>query len=117
MSAPAFDLVVRNGVLVDEAWEGPGEIGLLDGRIAAIGAPGTLGGSAGRTLDAAGRYVIPGGVDAHVHFNFGLPPILSQSYEQGSRAALHGGTTTVFDFAFRGPGGGSLLEALRTKRA
>lgn len=117
MSAPELDLVVSNGTLVDEAWEGPGEIGVLDGRIAAVGAPGTLTGSARRTVDAAGRYVIPGGVDAHVHFNFGLPPILSQPYEQGSRAALFGGTTTVFDFAFRAPGAGSLVRALETKRA
>lgn len=116
MSAPQLDLVVSNGILADETWEGPGEIGVLGGRIAAVGAPGTLAGSARRTVDAAGRYVIPGGVDAHVHFNFGLPPILSQPYEQGSRAALHGGTTTVFDFAFRAPGAGSMLAALETKR-
>lgn len=117
-SHPRFDLLVRNGIVVDEAWEGPAEIGVRDGRIAAIGQPGTFpAANAGRVVDAAGRFVIPGGIDAHVHFNFGLPPILSQSYEQGSRAALHGGTTTVFDFAYRGPGQGSPLEAYRAKRA
>ncbi len=115
---PPFDLLVRDGILVDEAWEGRGEIGVREGRIAAIGEPGGLAATgARRVVDAAGRYVIPGGIDAHVHFNFGLPPILSQPYEQGSRAALYGGTTTVFDFAYRGPGGGSPLEAYRTKRA
>jgi dihydropyrimidinase len=52
-----------------------------------------------------------------VHFDFALPPLLSQSYAQGSRAALHGGTTSVIDFAFRPPGGGSLLDAVARKRA
>ncbi len=117
MSEPTFDLIVRGGILVDETWEGPGEIGVRDGRIAAITAPGSLLGPADRVVDAGGRYVIPGGVDAHVHFNFGLPPILSQPYDQGSRAALYGGTTTVFDFAYRDVGAGSLLAAYRTKRS
>ena len=117
MNGPGYDLIVRNGILVDEAWEGPADVAARDGRIIAIGLPGTIDGSATRELDAGGRYVIPGGIDAHIHFNFGLPPILSQPYEQGSRAALHGGTTTVFDFAYRDAGAGSPLAAYATKRA
>ncbi len=60
---------------------------------------------------------MPGGIDAHVHFDFGLGHLRSQPYDQGSRAALHGGTTTIVDFAFRPPEGGSLLDALAAKRA
>jgi dihydropyrimidinase len=115
--AKRFDLLIRGGTLVDDVAERPGEVAIREGRIAAIGEPGTFDATeAERTLDADGRHVIPGGVDAHVHFNFGLPPILSQPYEQGSRAALYGGTTTVLDFAFRAPGAGSLLNAVNEKR-
>lgn len=51
-----------------------------------------------RVIDAAGQYVVPGGVDGHVHFGgFGDIPIADDFYS-GSRAALAGGTTTVVDF-------------------
>lgn len=113
-----LDLLVRGGTVVDARVEQEAEIAVSDGRIVGIAAPGTFDpGDATRVVDAQDCYVIPGGVDAHVHFNFGLPPILSQSYEQGSRAALHGGSTTVMDFAFRGPGAGSPAQAIESKRA
>jgi len=116
--AALFDLVVRGGIAVDDEGERPADLGIRDGRIAALAAPGELGSaSADRTIEAGGRYLLPGGIDAHVHFNFGLPPILSQPYEQGSRAALYGGTTTVVDFAFRAPDGGSPAAAVAAKRA
>ncbi len=114
----ALDLLVTGGVVVDDRAERPAEIGVRGGRIVAVAAPGTFSPKeAARTVDAAGRYVMPGGVDAHVHFSFGLPPILSQSYEVGSQAALYGGSTTVLDFAFRAPGAGAPLEAIAAKRA
>lgn len=51
-----------------------------------------------RVIDAGGQYVVPGGVDGHVHFGgFGEIPI-ADDFETGSRAALAGGTTTVVDF-------------------
>jgi dihydropyrimidinase len=115
---PAYDLLVHGGVLVDDTRAVAGDIAVLDGRIAAVAAPGTLSpADATEAISADGRIVVPGGIDAHVHFNFALPGIVSQSYAQGSRAALHGGTTTVVDFAFRPPEGGSLLEAVQRKRA
>jgi dihydropyrimidinase len=117
MSARRLSLLVRGGRLVDERGDSAADLGVADGHIALVAEPGTVDPSdAERVIDAGGRYVMPGGIDAHVHFNFGLPPILSQPYEQGSRAALYGGTTTVLDFAFRGPGEGSPLEAIRAKR-
>lgn len=55
-------------------------------------------------LDAGGSYVVPGGVDGHVHLGgFGEIPIADDFY-QGSRAALAGGTTTVVDFCEPKPG-------------
>jgi dihydropyrimidinase len=115
---PKFDLLLRGGTLVDDATERRADLAVRDGRIAAVAAPGELDpATAQRVIDVDGALVVPGGVDAHVHFDFGLPPLKSQSYEQGSLAALHGGTTTVVDFAFRAPGAGSLMAAVDAKRA
>jgi dihydropyrimidinase len=115
---PRYDLLVRGGRLVDDRGVRDGDVAITGERIAAITAPGALSDAdALRTISAAGQLVLPGAIDAHVHFDFALGPLVSQSYAQGSRAALYGGTTSVFDFAFRGPEGGSLLEAVRDKRA
>jgi dihydropyrimidinase len=84
---------------------------LVDGeRVAAVGE--SLDATADRVLDAAGRYVLPGGVDAHTHLDL---PILdfcsSDDFLTGQRAAACGGTTCHIDFAtqFRGQ---SLRQAL-----
>ena len=67
-------------------------------------------------VDASGKFVVPGGVDAHVHFGFPLTSdMLSQSAASGSRAAAFGGTTTFIDFA-RQSDDGSLLGAIAKKR-
>jgi dihydropyrimidinase len=77
---------------------------LVDGEtIAAIGKD--LKAEVDRTLDAAGKLVIPGGIDVHTHFE--LPfggTTASDNFETGTIAALHGGTTTIIDFAVQGEG-------------
>lgn len=68
-----------------------------------------------RVLDAGGQYVVPGGVDGHVHFGgFGTVPIADDFYT-GSRAALAGGTTTVVDFCEPGEGEDP-LECIRARK-
>lgn len=75
---------------------GDGSLGRPEvGRILEVGRCSTR---VDETYDARGAWVVPGGIDAHVHFGgFGDIPIADDFY-QGSRAALAGGTTTVIDF-------------------
>jgi dihydropyrimidinase len=105
-----FDLIVSGGTAVMPASTEAADIGVSGGRIAAIGAPGSLAAiGAARTVDAAGQIVIPGGIDPHIHC--GMPILGGPSNEQVfaappsqvSKAALHGGTTTLLDFALCPP--------------
>ena len=80
---------------------------LIDGEtIAALYAPGAAGGvTADRTIDATGKYVIPGGIDVHTHME--LPfggTFASDTFETGTVAAAWGGTTTILDFAVQRTG-------------
>ena len=90
------DLLVTNGTIVTANSEGRADIAVADGVIVAIGPPGTLGADAGQTHDAAGRYVLPGAIDGHVHFREpGLE--YKEDFGTGSLAAVMGGVTTVID--------------------
>lgn len=98
-----LDLIVSNGRCVLSGGTMDADIGVAGGRIVSIGAPGTLAGAA-RTVDAAGRVVIPGGVDPHIHclspirFPGEAEPKYTDPPAQVSRAALYGGTTSLIDF-------------------
>ena len=69
-----------------------------------------------RIIDASGCFVLPGGIDAHVHLSLpvGGGLVSGDSWESGTRAALAGGTTTVIDFVTPDRGG-SLKEALEER--
>src|SRR5689334_7618825 len=79
-----FDLIVR----------AQQDIAISDGKFFAIGP--NLHGSAREEIDATKMAILPGAIDAHVHFN---EPGRSdwEGFETGSRAAAAGGTTTVFE--------------------
>lgn len=87
-------LVARNASLVTSAGRRNVDIGIADGRFAAIEAPGTLKGA--KEVDATGLVALPGVIDAHVHFR---EPGLEheETWLTGSRAAVMGGVTTVLD--------------------
>ena len=107
---PDFDLVVRNAFVVTAADEMQCDIGVRGGRIVALAE--TLGPGA-REIDAAGRWVMPGGVDAHCHLDQPmLPPArMADDFLTGTRSAACGGTTTVIPFAAQAKGG-SLKDAV-----
>ena len=93
-----FDLVVQNGTVVTAADTIKCDIGIKDGKIRAL-AECLADGK--EIVDAGGMYVLPGGIDAHVHLD--EPPfygvLLNDSFETGTRAAACGGTTTIISFA------------------
>jgi len=93
-----LELVVRNAVAVTAGDIQHCDIGISGGRIVAIGS--TLP-RAAQEIDAAGRYVLPGGVDGHCHLDQPmLPPMkMTDDFESGTRSAACGGTTTVIPFA------------------
>lgn len=98
MSGTLFDLVIRNARLATASDTFSADIGVLGGRIAQLG---TNLGPGAREIDAAGRVVTPGGVDAHCHLDQPMaPPVrMADDFDTGTRAAACGGTTTVIPFA------------------
>ncbi|GAB2814756.1 hypothetical protein GCM10027073_53280 [Streptomyces chlorus] len=109
--------VIRGGLVITASDELHADVLIENGRIAASGTPAAETFTAGRTIDATGKYVLPGGVDAHTHME--LPfggTFASDTFETGTRAAAWGGTTTVVDFAVQSVGH-SLREGLDTWHA
>ncbi|MGH3312871.1 MAG: dihydropyrimidinase [Streptomyces sp.] len=100
--------VVRGGLVITAADETHADVLIEDGRIAAVATTGGTvaeGWSAERSIDATGKYVIPGGVDAHTHMDFPFGGTFSaDDFETGTRAAAWGGTTTIVDFAVQTKG-------------
>jgi dihydropyrimidinase len=93
-----FDTVIRNARVVTAADTFNSDIGIIDGRITALGlglAQGT------HEIDAAGRHVTPGGIDSHVHLDqpTGDGSVMADDFFSGTVSAACGGTTTVIPFA------------------
>ncbi|GAB2870588.1 dihydropyrimidinase [Streptomyces mayteni] len=108
-------IVVRGGLVVTAADEVEADVLVEGEKVVALAARGSAeaeGWRAERVVDAGGRYVIPGGVDAHTHMElpFGST-VASDTFETGTVAAAWGGTTTVVDFAVQRRGR-SLREGL-----
>jgi len=102
-SHSAFDLVIRNAQAVTASDSFQCDIGVREGRIVQLGL--ALAGGA-REIDAAGRTVTPGGVDAHCHLDQPMPaPMrMADGFASGTRSAACGGTTTVIPFAAQAKG-------------
>mgnify|MGYP003346689658 CR=1 FL=1 len=92
--------LITNGTIVTADGSYAADV-LVDGEtIAAIGTGLAGSVTADETIDASGKWIIPGGIDAHTHMQ--LPfggTFASDTFETGTRAAAWGGTTTIVDFA------------------
>ncbi|MHB8892907.1 MAG: dihydropyrimidinase [Candidatus Limnocylindrales bacterium] len=98
--------LIANGLIVTADGSYRGDV-LVDGEvIAQIGADlGAAGVTADETIDATGKYVIPGGIDAHTHMELPFGGTFAKdTFETGSRAAAFGGTTSIVDFAVQSKG-------------
>jgi dihydropyrimidinase len=101
--------VIKGGTVVTADLTYKADVKIDGGKIVEIGQ--NLSGD--ETLDAAGCYVMPGGIDPHVHLEMPfMGTYSSDDFESGTRAGLAGGTTMVVDFCLPSPGQ-SLLEALQ----
>ncbi len=106
--------LIANGTVVTATESTAADVLIEDEQVAAVLAPGSFEGAADHTIDATGKYVVPGGIDVHTHME--LPfggTAASDSFETGTRAAAWGGTTTIVDFAVQTKGQ-SLMEGFET---
>jgi dihydroorotase len=111
--ADSFDIVFKGATLVNHTGEGEADLGIRDGRITAIG--DISEGLADETIDATGLHILPGVIDTQVHFR---EPGMEhkEDLETGSRAAVLGGVTAVFEMPNTKPPTTS-REALASKVA
>ena len=104
--------LIRGGRIVTATEDFLGDV-LIDGET--VHSVGTrLEGTVDRTIDAAGKLVIPGGIDVHTHLDMPFGGTSSvDDFETGTIAAAHGGTTSIVDFAIQSRGG-TLRQAWET---
>ncbi|HHL43424.1 MAG TPA: dihydroorotase [Hellea balneolensis] len=95
-----YDMIIRGGIVVNHDGRGAADIGIQDGKISAIGDLSTV--SAGENIDARGLHVLPGVIDTQVHFRE-PGPTHKEDLEAGSRGAVLGGVTGVFEMPNTNP--------------
>jgi len=95
-----FDVILKSGTVVNQDGEGERDIAISGGRIAAIGALGAA--AAAEVIDCKGLHILPGVIDTQVHFR---EPGLThkEDLETGSRGAVLGGVTAVFEMPNTNP--------------
>ena len=92
--------LITNGTIVTAVDQYEGDVLVEDERIAAIGL--RLDIRADKSIDATGKYVLPGGVDVHTHLDMPFGGTTSaDDFESGTIAAAFGGTTSIVDFAIQ----------------
>ncbi|MBS3766128.1 dihydropyrimidinase [Candidatus Bipolaricaulota bacterium] len=107
-----FELVIKNGTIVNPAGRFQGDIGINDRAIESVSR--NLKGE--NEIDASGCFVVPGGVDPHTHLEMQSGELVtSDTFHTGTIAAAHGGTTTIIDFV-EPEEGVSLEEAFKRRR-
>ena len=97
-----FDTIIRGGTFANAAEVAKADIGIKDGRVAAIA---EHLGDADHVIDATGRLVLPGGIDAHCHLDQPQAPglaskgaVMADGFRTGAISAVFGGTTTIVPF-------------------
>lgn len=96
----SYDAIIRGGTIVNHDGRGEADIGIKDGKIAAIGDLKTV--DADKVIDATGLHILPGVIDSQVHFRE-PGPMHKENLEAGSRGAVLGGVTGVFEMPNTNP--------------
>ena len=110
-----MSILIKNGRIITAVDDYMGDVFIENETITHIGK--SLDMEADEILDASGKYLFPGGLDPHTHLDMPFGGTVSaDDFETGTRAAAHGGTTTLVDFAIQTKGQ-STLEALDTWHA
>ncbi len=96
-------LLIKNGTVVTATDHYEADVYIVGETVQAIGR--NLNVNADEVIDAAGAYLFPGGIDAHTHMELPfMGTFASDTFETGTLAGLHGGTTTIVDFAIQTQG-------------
>src|SRR5207248_9421310 len=107
-----MSVLIKGGRIVTAADDYVGDIFIDDGTVSLIGE--SLDVAADKTIDATGKYVIPGAIDPHTHIE--LPfggTVTCDDFTSGTVSAAFGGTTSLIDFCFQMPGQ-TFAQALET---
>jgi dihydropyrimidinase len=92
--------LIKGGTVLSSTGAVLADVLVEDEKIAALSAPGVDWADVDKTIDATGKYVLPGGIDAHTHMEMPFGGTSSHdTFETGTTAAAWGGTTTIIDFA------------------
>src|SRR6201991_4443493 len=93
-------LLIKHGTIVTATDQYLGDVLVEGEKITTIGSGLTM--PADRVIDATGKYVLPGGIDVHTHLHMPFGGSTSaDDFKTGTRAAAHGGTTTIVYFAIQ----------------
>mgnify|MGYP000409766547 FL=1 len=110
-----MSVLIKNGRVITAVDDYMGDVYIENETVSLIGK--NLKVEADEVIDASGKYLFPGGLDPHTHLDMPFGGTTSaDDFETGTRAAAHGGTTTLIDFAIQTKGH-STLEALDTWHA
>ena len=111
-----MDLLIKNGTVVNGSESFKADVAVENGKITQIGAEIPPNDDA-KIIDASGKLVLPGAIDAHTHLAMPFGgTISSDDYFTGTRAAACGGTTTVFDFVLQ-DFGETMVDAVKRRDA
>src|SRR5436305_3843537 len=115
-----LDSVIANGTVVTPQGAGAWDIGIKGEQIVALSLPGSLPRDGARVLDAAGKIVVPGGIDPHTHLAHAImshpdQPSATLGPEDDTRRMAYGRTTTHLDFVYVRPGLDSIQSAIEQR--
>jgi dihydropyrimidinase len=108
-----MDLIIKDGTVVTDSETFKADIGISYGKIEIVGQDLN---AADQIIDATGKYVMPGGLDVHVHLQ--LPfcgTVSADDFVTGTKAAAAGGITTIIDYAIQSKGN-TLTDAVKSRK-